>query len=193
MFQEYITREELDELPLKAFEGEIVVVDQTEKLESAINYLSNQRMIGFDTETKPSFKRGQINQVALLQLSTGKKAFLFRINKIGLPEPLKKILSNSEILKVGVAIHDDIKGLQRVSHFKPGGFIELQQQVKDYGINDFSLKKIAGIVLGVRISKSQRLSNWESDELTEAQQCYAATDAWISFKILHSLSSAKTL
>lgn len=190
MFQEYITREELDELPLKAFEGEIVVVDQNEKLESAINYLSNKKMLGFDTETKPSFKRGQVNQVALLQLSTGKKAFLFRINRIGLPEPLKKILSSPEILKVGVAIHDDIKGLQRVSPFKPAGFMELQQQVKDYGINDFSLKKIAGIVLGVRISKSQRLSNWESDELTEAQQCYAATDAWISFQILHSLSAA---
>ncbi|MGV8096666.1 MAG: 3'-5' exonuclease [Mangrovibacterium sp.] len=128
----------------------------------------------------------------MLQLSTGKKAFLFRINKIGLPQPLKKILSNPEILKVGVAIHDDIKGLQRISSFRPAGFIELQQEVKDYGINDFSLKKIAGIVLGVRISKSQRLSNWESDELTEAQRCYAATDAWISFQILHSLS-AKSL
>ncbi|MEN6452780.1 MAG: 3'-5' exonuclease [Prolixibacteraceae bacterium] len=189
MFQEYITREELDELPLRAFEGEIVVVDQNEKLESAVNFLSSQKMLGFDTETKPSFKRGQVNQVALLQLSTGKRAFLFRINKIGLPEPLKKILSNPEILKVGVAIHDDIKGLQRVSPFRPAGFIELQQQVKDYGINDFSLKKIAGIVLGVRISKSQRLSNWEADELTEAQECYAATDAWISFQILHSLAA----
>jgi ribonuclease D len=189
MFQEYITREELDELPLRAFEGEIVVVDQNEKLASAVNFLSSQKMLGFDTETKPSFKRGQVNQVALLQLSTGKRAFLFRINKIGLPDPLKKILSNPEILKVGVAIHDDIKGLQRVSPFRPAGFIELQQQVKDYGINDFSLKKIAGIVLGVRISKSQRLSNWESDELTEAQECYAATDAWISFQILHSLAA----
>ncbi len=189
MFQEYITREELDELPLKAFEGEIFVVDQIEKLESAVQYLSKQKMIGFDTETKPSFKRGQINSVALLQLSTGKKAFLFRINKIGLPDALKKILSDPEIMKVGVAIHDDIKGLQRISPFKPAGFIELQQEVKDYGISDFSLKKIAGIVLGIRISKSQRLSNWEADELTEAQQCYAATDAWISFQILHFLSA----
>lgn len=192
MFQEYITRQELDELPLKAFEGEIAVVDQISKLESAVNYLSKEKMIGFDTETKPSFKRGHVNHVALMQLATGKKAFLFRLNKIGLPESLKKILSNPEILKVGVAIHDDIKGLQRIGRFTPAGFIELQHEVKDYGINDFSLKKIAGIVLGVRISKSQRLSNWESDELTEAQQCYAATDAWISFRILHSLS-AKSL
>lgn len=190
MFQEYITNQELDDLPLKVFEGEIVVVDQISKLRSAVNYLSKEKMIGFDTETKPSFKRGQVNQVALMQLATHKKAFLFRVNKIGLPESVKAILSNPEISKVGVAIHDDIKGLQRISRFTPAGFIELQQEVKDYGINDFSLKKIAGIVLGVRISKSQRLSNWESDELTEAQQCYAATDAWISFQILHSLSTA---
>jgi ribonuclease D len=188
MFQEYITREELDDLPLKAFEGEVVVIDQEEKLEAAVRYLSVQKMIGFDTETRPSFKRGQVNQVALLQLATAKMAFLFRINKIGLPAPLKGILANPEILKVGVAIHDDIKALQRISPFVPAGFVELQQEVKEYGINDFSLKKIAGIVLGVRISKSQRLSNWEADELTEAQQCYAATDAWISFRILHSLS-----
>ncbi|MEL7586367.1 MAG: 3'-5' exonuclease [Prolixibacteraceae bacterium] len=190
MFQESITREELDELPLKAFEGEIFVIDKADKLEWAVNFLSKEKMLGFDTETKPSFKRGQVNQVALLQLSTAKKAFLFRINKIGLPDPLKRILSNAEVLKVGVAIHDDIKGLQRIGHFLPAGFIELQHEVKDYGIGDFSLKKIAGIVLGVRISKSQRLTNWESDELTEAQQCYAATDAWISFQILHSLSTA---
>lgn len=188
MFQEYITREELDDLPLKAFEGEVVVIDQEEKLEAAVRYLSAQKMIGFDTETRPSFKRGQVNQVALLQLATAKTAFLFRINKIGLPDPLKEILTNPAILKVGVAIHDDIKTLQRISPFVPAGFVELQQEVKEYGINDFSLKKIAGIVLGVRISKSQRLSNWEADELTEAQQCYAATDAWISFRILHSLS-----
>lgn len=188
MFQEYITREELDDLPLKAFEGEVVVIDQEEKLEAAVRYLSVQKMIGFDTETRPSFKRGQVNQVALLQLATAKMAFLFRINKIGLPASLKGILANPEILKVGVAIHDDIKALQRISPFVPAGFVELQQEVKEYGINDFSLKKIAGIVLGVRISKSQRLSNWEADELTEAQQCYAATDAWISFRILHSLS-----
>jgi ribonuclease D len=189
MFQEYITREELDELPLKVFNGEIIVVDQLNKIEPAVKCLSKEELIGFDTETKPSFKRGQINHVALLQLSAGKKAFLFRINKIGLPKPLKNLLSDPEILKVGVAIHDDIKGLQRISPFAPAGFVELQNEVKDYGINDFSLKKIAGIVLGVRISKSQQLSNWEADELTEAQQCYAATDAWISFQIFHSLSS----
>ncbi|MGE4587235.1 MAG: 3'-5' exonuclease, partial [Mangrovibacterium sp.] len=128
---------------------------------------------------------------ALLQLSTGKKAFLFRINRIGLPVSLKKLLADQRVLKVGVAIHDDIKALRRISPFTPAGFTELQEEVKEYGINDFSLKKIAGIVLGVRISKSQRLSNWEAEVLTEAQQIYAATDAWIGYKILHTLSESE--
>ncbi len=192
MFQESITKEELEILPLKAFDGKIELVDNQDSLQLSMQYLSRADVIGFDTETKPSFKRGQINEVALLQLSTEDRAFLFRINKIGFPSELRAILSNPEILKVGVAIRDDIKTLQRVSHFKPAGFIELQDEVKDYGIQNFSLKKIAGIVLGVRISKSQRLSNWEGEELTLAQQSYAATDAWVPFQIFHSLAAAQS-
>ncbi len=191
MFQESISKEELDDLPLKAFDGEIVVIDTMTAVFSAVKYLSEVRILGFDTETKPSFKRGQVNPVALLQLSTEDKAFLFRINRIGLPAPLKSLLADSEILKVGVAIRDDIKGLQKISPFRAEGFIELQEEVKGFGISDFSLKKLAGIVLGVRISKSQRLSNWEADELTEAQQSYAATDAWVSYEILYSLTRAE--
>lgn len=192
MFQESITKEELEELPLTAFEGEIVVVENSQTLHEAVAYLSQSEVLGFDTETKPSFKRGQINRVALLQLSTADKSFLFRLNVTGLPDGLKAILSDVNILKVGVAIRDDIKALQRISHFKPAGFIELQEEVKEFGIQDFSLKKIAGIVLGLRISKSQRLTNWESNELTEAQQRYAATDAWISHEIFHSLAAAQS-
>ncbi|MGD9931397.1 MAG: 3'-5' exonuclease [Mangrovibacterium sp.] len=192
MFQESITKEELDELPLKSFEGEIVLVENDRTLQAALSYLSQSEVLGFDTETKPSFKRGQINRVALLQLSSGEKAFLFRLNVTGLPAGLKAILSDPDILKVGVAIRDDVKALQRLGHFKPAGFVELQEEVKDYGIQDFSLKKIAGIVLGMRISKSQRLTNWESDGLTEAQQRYAATDAWVSYEIFHSLAAKQS-
>lgn len=192
MFQESITKEQLDELPLKSFEGEIYLIDDYRNCLEAVRFLSSADVIGFDTETKPSFKRGQVNSVSLLQLSTDDKAFLFRINKIGLPDELKKLLSDPHTLKIGVAIRDDIKTLQRISKFNPGGFIELQEEVKEHGIQNFSLKKIAGIVLGVRISKSQRLSNWESEELTEAQQSYAATDAWIPFQIFHSLAAAQS-
>ena len=148
--------------------------------------------MGFDTETKPSFKRGQVNPVALLQLATSERAFIFRITKIGVPNRLKNILSNEQITKVGVAIHDDIKALQKINPFTPQGFVELQEEVKDYGIQDFSLKKITGIVLGFRISKSQRLSNWESDDLTDAQLSYAATDAWVACEIFNSLIEAQS-
>ncbi len=191
MFRENITKDALADLPLNMFKGKIIIVEEYSELLMAVDYLSSFSVIGFDTETKPSFKRGQINQVALLQLSTSDKAFLFRLQKTGLPKELRSLLSNGDIVKVGVAIRDDIKTLQKVECFKPQGFIELQDEVKDFGIQDFSLKKIAGIVLGVRISKSQRLSNWEA-ELTPAQQTYAATDAWIAHEIYQSLVAAQS-
>ena len=182
-----ISNDELAELPLSSFEGVIHVIDQPEDLDKALKYLSNQRIIGFDTETRPAFKKGQVFPVSLLQLATSDQAFLFRINKIGLPAGLVKILSSSKILKIGVAIRDDIKILQRIVPFKPSGFIELQDLVKDYGIENFSLKKLSAIVLGFRISKSQRLTNWDADELTEQQLIYGATDAWVSCDIYKQL------
>ncbi len=191
MFRENISKEALADLPLSVFEGEIVVVDDDSKVFEAVEYLSACTVIGFDTETKPSFKRGQVNGVALLQLSSADRAYLFRLQKIGLPQELIYLLSDPNIQKVGVAIHDDIKALQRLEYFQPKGFVELQDEVKDFGIQDFSLKKIAGIVLGVRISKSQRLTNWEA-ELSPAQQTYAATDAWIAHEIYQSLVAAQS-
>jgi ribonuclease D len=188
MFKESITKEELTNLPLRWFEGEIVVVDTKEKLQFAMEFFSQQLIIGFDTETKPSFKKGVINRVALLQLSAGNRAFLFRLHRIGLPEVVCRILANPDITKTGVAIHDDIKGLQKWKNFKPGGFIDLQDHAKSIGITDFSLKKLAAITCGFRISKGQQLSNWEADELTEAQQIYAATDAWAALEIFENFS-----
>lgn len=187
-YRESIDKEELAELPLIQFEGNITLVESKEDYQSSVEYLSKQKILGFDTETKPAFKKGVVNGVALLQLSTGDQAFLFRLNKIGLPNGLKSILENPEIQKIGVAIRDDIKGLQKLNNFNPGGFIELQELVKGYGIQDFSLKKLSAIVLGYRISKSQRITNWEAPELTEAQQIYAATDAWVSHRIFESLN-----
>jgi ribonuclease D len=187
-FKKSITDEELSELPLSFFEGKIHLVEKVEDISDAVNYLKKQPILGFDTETRPTFKKGQNHQVALLQLSTADQAFLFRTHMIGLSPGLIKILSSPSILKIGAAIRDDIKILQRITPFKPAGFVELQEMVKLYGIENFSLKKLAAIVHGVRISKSQRLTNWEAPVLTEQQQIYAATDAWIAYVIYIGLT-----
>lgn len=187
MFKESITKEELTELPLRWFDGEINVVEEQEQVYDAINYLATHSVIGFDTETRPAFKKGVFNKVALLQLSTDDKAFLFRVNKLGLPMEVADLLTDPLIKKPGVAIRDDIKGLQAIHKFKPQGFIELQDHAKEIGIQNFSLKKLTAIVLGFRISKSQQLSNWEAPLLTEAQQLYAATDAWAAYGIYNAL------
>jgi len=183
-----IDKEELAVLPLIQFEGQIMLVESKEDYLISIEYLARQTMLGFDTETRPAFKKGVVYEVALLQLATKDRAFLFRLNKIGLPNGLINILENPNIEKIGVAIRDDIKGLQKLNNFKPGGFVELQERVKEYGILDFSLKKLSAIVLGYRISKAQQVTNWEALELSEAQQIYAATDAWVSHRIYESLS-----
>jgi ribonuclease D len=188
MFKESITKEELVDLPLKWFEGEIIIVETKDTLRKAIQVLSKQAVIGFDTETKPAFKKGVFNKVALLQLSTENQAFLIRLNKIGLSKKLCDILANPEIIKTGVAIRDDIKGLQDLRKFQPGGFVELQDSAKDLGILNFSLKKLTAITCGFRISKGAQLSNWEADEFTEKQKIYAATDAWTGLKIYKSFA-----
>ena len=181
MYKCNISPEELENLPLKAFEGEIVVIDKPGfAYLRAVEYLKNQPVLGFDTETKPSFNSNMRNSgVALLQLSDGKKAFLFRINKMGLRSRLCKILSDPAIVKVGASTHDDVRGLQKKHKFEELGFVDLQQIAVDWGIMDKSVKKLAGNILGIRISKAQQLSNWEASELSAAQQLYAATDAWV--------------
>ena len=190
-FKENIDKHELGEYPVSGFEGEIVLVDDYSKLEESISILKSASVIGFDTETKPSFIKGKKNKVALLQLSDSEKAFLFRINKIGLPSELVDILSDESISKVGVAIHDDIKGLKAIRNFKEGGFIELQDYVKEFGIVSSGLRKLSAIILGFRISKRQQVSNWESANLTEAQLIYAATDAWVCCEIYKKLDNQK--
>lgn len=177
-YRESITNEELNELPAGAFEGEIVIVDSKETMKKAYARLSRCEVIGFDTETRPSFRKGQINQMALVQLSSETTAFLFRLNKIALSRKILSILENERVVKVGASIRDDIKGIQRHNPFTPKGFVDIQSIVSRHGIGELSVRKVSGIVLGIRISKAQRLSNWEAQSLTPAQQLYAATDAW---------------
>ena len=191
-FQKSITSEEANKMPLKAFEGEIILVDQYEDLMDAVQYLKKYEILGFDTETRPSFKKGKVNDVALLQLAANSKTFLFRINKIGLPSELTDLLKDPEIMKVGAAIKDDIRGLQKLNDFDANGFLELQDYVSNFGIESFSLKKLSAIVLNFRISKRQQVSNWEASELSPGQLRYAATDAWVSLKIFEKLKSSKS-
>ncbi len=189
-FQKSITKEEINDLPLEAFEGEIVIIDSNEGLEEAVDYLKQFPVLGFDTETKPSFTKGNVNPVALLQLSSFEKSFLFRLNRIGLPFPIIDLLRDPEIIKVGAAIKDDIRGLQDISDFDGNSFLELQQYVSSFGIENFSLKKLAAIVLKIRISKRQQVSNWEAAELSVGQLRYAATDAWVSLEIYEALKAS---
>jgi ribonuclease D len=190
-YQENITVEELAGCELSWFKGEIVVVDNLKTYNEVLPKLLGSDLLGFDTETKPNFKKGRKNSVSLIQLSTGNLAFLFRINKIGFPEELIRLLSNPYVIKAGVAVHDDIRFLKGVKKFSPDGFVDLQNFVRDYGIQSSGLKKLAAIVLGFRISKRQQVTDWEAKQLTEAQQVYAATDAWVCHQIYKKLTNGQ--
>ena len=181
MFKISIQPEEIEKMPLGSFPGQICVIDRVGlEFLRAIAYLRTQKTIGFDTETRPVFSPGQHhNHVALLQLSGPRKAFLFRVGSLGMPKLLCNLMANPRILKVGAAVHDDVRGLQYYQRFKAQGFVDLQKIAFEWGIRDKSVKKMAANILGLRISKSQQLSNWEAEELSAGQQMYAATDAWV--------------
>ena len=188
-----ISKETIATLPVESFPGRIVVIDTEESAESAIAHLRREKIIGFDTETRPTFKKGKSNQVALVQLSTHDTCYLFRINRMGFAPALKNLLEDEHLLKVGISLKDDFCMLNRLNdgQFTPGNFVELQKFVKNLGIEDQSLQKIYAIVLGKKISKGQRPSNWEADHLSESQQRYAATDAWSCIKIYEALQKGK--
>lgn len=181
MYINSITPQEIEKLEYASFPGKMYVIDSVgAEFNRAITYLRSQKIIGFDTETRPCFSQNQPRYgVALLQLSGPEKAFLFRINKIGMHRRLCNLLANPKIIKVGAAVHDDIRGLQKYHEFKPASFVDLQKIVWEWGIKDKAVKKMAAIILGFRISKTQQLSNWEADMLSESQCKYAATDAWV--------------
>lgn len=186
-FAKSIANEELRELPLKSYEGPIHLVSDLSELREVIPVIRQKTILGFDTETRPSFKKGVYHPVSLMQIATDEKVYLFRLNAIGLPDELIGLLTDPDLVKAGLAIHDDLNSLTRLRSFRPGGFVDIQDEVRKLGFENFSLKKIAAIVLGFRISKSQQLSNWDADSLTTAQMTYAATDAWVSLHIYQKL------
>lgn len=182
-----ISKDELSQLPTMVYPAEVTVVEDAGTARTAVRALNKEKIVGFDTETRPSFKKGQRHNVALMQISTLDRCFLFRLNKIGISDELKAFLENPGITKIGLSIHDDFNALHRSSEVACKGFIDLQQYVKPFGITDISLQKIYAIIFGERISKSQRLTNWEADTLTPGQQSYAALDAWACLKIYEHL------
>jgi len=187
-YLESISAEDLADFDLSWFKGEIVVVNNLKVFSKILPRIRGKKILGFDTETRPSFRRGRKNRVSLIQLATSDFACLIRINKIGIPQELVDILADPGVIKAGVAVHDDIRFLKHVRKFEPDGFVDLQRMVKEYGINSSGLKKLAAIVLGFRISKRQQVTDWEAEELTEAQQVYAATDAWVCYEIYKKLT-----
>lgn len=184
-----ISKEELNTLPISAFSGDIHLVTEPKKIIHAFDEIRDHEVVGFDTETRPSFTKGQRYNVSLLQLAIPEKVFLFRLNYTGLTKEMISFLENDEILKAGVGIRDDIKALQKLVNFKADGFVELSSIAKNAGLEVESVKKLAGLILGFRISKSAQTSNWEADQYTEKQISYAATDAWVCLQLYHSLRS----
>ena len=180
-FAQSITTEQIEKLPLADFSGEIEVIEtEGEQFQQAIDYLTSQKVIGFDTETKPCFvAKAPKNRMAILQLSSEDKAFIFRLQMIGVPQKLAALLSNPAVIKVGAAVRDDLNGLRRYRNFTPNGFADLQTMAEKFGIEEKSVRKMSAIILGIRVSKSQQLSNWESSRLSPAQLKYAAIDAWV--------------
>ena len=184
-------KQKIQELPCVRFEGRIIVIFTERDADKAVDYLMRQPLLGIDTETRPSFQKGRTHQVALLQVATPDTCFLFRLNKIGIPDSVIRLLEDTTITKVGLSLQDDMHMLNLRRSFVPGTFVELQKEVKDIGIDDNSLQKIYANLFGGRISKNQQLSNWEADILTEAQQRYAATDAWACIKIHEEVAHMK--
>ena len=192
-FEHTISKDAVNSLPVENYSGEIVVVNNLQQLDKCLSELYNEKIVGIDTETRPNFKKGAApNKVALLQIATDRKAFLIRLNKIGMPNTLLHFLEDNSILKVGLSLKDDLQAIRIVSNIQDtSSLIDLQTVVKSFGIEEQSLQKIYAIVFGQKISKRQRLTNWEAPELTLLQQKYAALDAYACLKIYKELGTVK--
>ena len=179
------------DLPRVLFEGRVIVIQTPGEARRAVDYLLRFPRLGIDTETRPNFRPGGMNPVALLQVSTPDTCFLFRLNMMGLTTDLLRLLTNRKVLLVGLSLHDDWAQLRRRAEFKPGNFIDLQDYVKTLGIEDMGLQKLYANIFHQKISKGQQLTNWEADVLSEAQKRYAATDAWACLRLYDEITRLK--
>lgn len=185
-----ISHEEISFLPLQTFEGPIAVINDTKLLPSVFEEVSDHPVVGFDTETRPSFKKGQTFKASLLQIALPEKVFLIRLHYTEITADVIRFLENPSIVKTGVGIRDDIKAIQKLKHFNPKGFVELSTLARDAGLQVESVKKLTGLLLGFRISKSAQTSNWEAETLTRKQIEYAATDAWVCLELYKKLAGS---
>jgi ribonuclease D len=183
-----ITPEEINNLPLKTFEGKASVISDPSTLPKIVKEIEKHKVVGFDTETRPSFKKGQLYQTSLLQLAIPRKAFLIRINQTGVTEDIVRLFSNEQVIKVGVGIRDDLKALRKHREFEPASCYDLSTLAKQAGLQVESVKKLTALLLGFRISKGAQTSNWEASTLTQKQIEYAATDAWVCLELYFKLT-----
>ena len=174
-------------LPRAVFQGRIHVIISRAQAEKAVRFLLTQPILGFDTETRPSFSKGSFHRVALLQVACHDACFLFRLNIIGLTPAVVQLLEDTTVPKIGLSWHDDLNGLHKLGSFSEGNFTDIQHYVKDMGIEDLSLQKLYANLFGQQISKSRQLTNWERDILTDKQKAYAATDAWACIQLYEEL------
>ncbi len=181
--KKHITKAEINELPMQAYEGPVYLFNTPDEAETAAQQLLKETLLGFDTETRPAFRKGESYDPSLLQLATDNEVYLFQIQQCGLTPTLLQVLSDPGIIKAGVALDRDVSELKAMAHFEPAGFVELATYAKEAKIKNLGLRGLTAILFGIRISKKEQVSNWARRELTESQQIYAATDAWLGRKI----------
>lgn len=191
VLKEKYDKQQIGLLPRVLFDGRIITIISEIEAEKAVDYLLSKDILGIDTETRPSFRKGVAHSVALLQVSTEDTCFLFRLNRMGITSSIKRLLEDNSVPKIGLSLHDDLRMLSKRCKFTPGLFIEIQKEIKEIGIQDMSLQKIYANIFGQKIAKNQQLTNWEADSLTDAQQKYAATDAWACIQIFNEIRRLK--
>ena len=184
-------KKSIAELPTVTFPGKTVVVMSESEAEKAVDFLLSNDILGVDTETRPSFKKGESHMVSLLQVSTSDVCFLFRLNHIGITPAILRLLENKAVPMVGLSLHDDMLSLHKRVAFTPGYFIDLQDLVGELGIVDLSLQKLYANLFHQKISKRQRLTNWDSDVLNDKQKAYAALDAWACINLYKEILRLK--
>ncbi len=187
MFPTSITKEEVMQRPLESYSGKVEIVSTEETIVQALEEVSKSSVVGFDTEARPTFKKGQIRKISLIQIATNGRVYLLRIKKTGLIEPIVDFLNDKKIVKVGIGLEDDILLLNKLKPFRPGGFLDLNKEVAELGAESIGARNLAAMILNIRISKSSQTSNWEVESLTQKQIRYAATDAWICLEMYKKL------